>query len=95
MAWGIAFTGHPPRAGMPRCGKPVPGYPRGMRCEQPAGHEDDNDQGCKPYPAWDLLPCPADAARPPGAGNDHRRRGGNKPTSATGDPLGRRRLRRA
>jgi hypothetical protein len=33
-----------------------------------------------------VLPCPADAARPPGADNDHRRWGGNKPTSATGNP---------
>jgi hypothetical protein len=35
-------------------------------------------------PAW--IPCPADAARPPGSSSDHRRWGGNKPTSATGDP---------
>lgn len=30
--------------------------------------------------------CPADAARPPGAANDHRRWAGNKPTSVIGDP---------
>lgn len=32
------------------------------------------------------LPCPADASRPAGASNDHRRWGGNKPTRAKGDP---------
>jgi hypothetical protein len=32
------------------------------------------------------LPCPADKARPPGSPSDHRRWGGNKPTSAVGDP---------
>lgn len=31
-------------------------------------------------------PCPADAARPAGSAGDHRRWGGNKPTSAVGDP---------
>lgn len=31
------------------------------------------------------VPCEADAMRPPGADNDHRRWGGNKPTSAKGD----------
>jgi hypothetical protein len=31
------------------------------------------------------IPCEADAKRPPGADNDHRRWGGNKPTSAKGD----------
>jgi len=85
-AWGIAFTGHPPRAGLPQCGRPMrdsfPGYGPGVHCQQPSGHDSD----CAPYPAWDAMPCPADAARPPGAGNDHRRWGGNKPTSATGDP---------
>ncbi len=30
-------------------------------------------------------PCPADAARPPNSPSDHRRWGGNKPTSAEGD----------
>lgn len=85
-AWGIAYTGHPPRAGLPRCRRPMnetfPGYGPGVRCEQPRGHEDE----CRPYPAWDSQPCPADAARPQGASNDHRRWGGNKPTGATGDP---------
>lgn len=30
------------------------------------------------------VPCPADALRPPGSASDHRRWGGNKPTSADG-----------
>lgn len=33
-----------------------------------------------------VLPCPADFKRPAGAANDHRRWGGNKPTTAEGDP---------
>jgi hypothetical protein len=80
-AWGIAFTGHAPRAARPRCRKPIDGYGRPTNCEQPAGHKD----ACQPFPAWDAMPCPADAARPAGASNDHRRWGGNKPTSAAGD----------
>ena len=36
-------------------------------------------------PEWDEIPCPADAARPPNSESDHRRWGGNKPTSAKGD----------
>jgi len=32
------------------------------------------------------IPCEADAKRPPGSESDHRRWGGNKPTSAKGDP---------
>jgi len=79
-AWGIAFTGHPPRAGLPHCGKPMcdtfPGFGPGVRCEQPHGHPEGE---CHPYPVWDILPCPADAARSPGASNDHRRWGGNRP----------------
>lgn len=86
-AWGIAFTGHQPRAGLPRCHRRMqetfPGYGSpDIRCERPRGHEDD----CAPIPAWDVLPCPADAARPADASNDHRRWAGNKPTSADGDP---------
>lgn len=38
-----------------------------------------------PPAGQEVLPCPADAARPAGASNDHRRWGGNKPTSAQGD----------
>jgi hypothetical protein len=80
--WGIAFTGHAPTALLPRCHKPIDGYGRPTRCEQPRGHLD----VCQPFPAWDRTPCPADADRPPRAANDHRRWGGNKPTTATGDP---------
>jgi hypothetical protein len=76
-AWGIAFTGHAPRAGLPRCDKRMrdsfPGYGPGPRCQQPRGHDGD----CKPYPAWDAMPCPADAARPPDSPADHRQWGGN------------------
>ena len=85
-AWGIAFTGHPPRAGLPRCRRQMretfPGYGWGVLCEQPRGHEGE----CHPYPPWDVTPCPADADRPAGTSRDHRRWAGNKPTSATGDP---------
>jgi hypothetical protein len=86
-AWGIAYTGHAPRAGLPRCGKLMretqPGYGPDVKCEQPRGHPDGE---CRPIPAWDAMPCPADFARPAGSRGDHRRWGGNKPTSATGDP---------
>jgi hypothetical protein len=34
---------------------------------------------------WYILPCPADFSRPPGSASDHRRWGGNKPTSARDD----------
>jgi hypothetical protein len=34
------------------------------------------------------APCPADAARPPGSESDHRRWGGNKPTTAYDHPDG-------
>ncbi len=85
-AWGIAFTGHSPSGQLPQCGRPMketfPGYGSwDIVCQQPRGHEGD----CHPYPAWDILPCPADFARPPGASNDHRHWAGNKPTSAAGD----------
>ena len=86
-AWGIAFTGHVPRGSLPACGRPMketqPGYGPGVLCRQPQGHE---EGGCRPYPADDILPCPADFARPPGSSADHRRWGGNKPTGASGDP---------
>lgn len=39
------------------------------------GHEPDGSQ----------VPCEADTERPPGSDSDHRRWGGNKPTSAHGD----------
>lgn len=82
-AWGIAFTGHPPRGDLPQCAQPITGLGYPAVCQQPEGHPEGE---CKPYPVSDILPCPADFARPPGADNDHRRWGGNKPTSATGDP---------
>jgi len=34
---------------------------------------------------WIKMPCPADADRPAGSSSDHRRWGGNKPTSVRGD----------
>jgi hypothetical protein len=37
-------------------------------------------------PGLDMIPCPADFERPPGSKSDHRRWGGNKPTSAKDDP---------
>lgn len=42
--------------------------------------------GHAPDGVWIKMPCPADASRPAGARNDHRRWGGNKPTKAEGDP---------
>ncbi len=81
-AWGIAFTGHTPLASLPKCGQEVHGYSRADRCQRHEGHDGD----CSPAREWERLPCPADAARPPGSPSDHRRWGGNKPTSATGDP---------
>ena len=39
--------------------------------------------GHTPMPGF--IPCPADAARPPGADNDHRRWYGNRPTSVERD----------
>lgn len=36
-------------------------------------------------PTEGQVPCPADVARPPDTPSDHRRWGGNKPTSAKGD----------
>lgn len=38
------------------------------------------------YPVPGQVPCPADFARPKDTDADHRRWGGNKPTSAEGDP---------
>jgi hypothetical protein len=40
--------------------------------------------GHEPTPGQ--IACPADEDRPPGSPSDHRRWGGNKPTSAKGDP---------
>jgi hypothetical protein len=87
-AWGIAFTGHAPRATLPICGT-VSEWDDGekWKCRQVAGH----DKGGyptphSPLPEFEATPCPADTARPPGEPADHRRWGGNKPSSATGDP---------
>lgn len=79
-SWGIAFTGHQPQGVLPQCGRPMretfPGYGSpDILCRQPAGHEGE----CHPYPAWDILPCPADFARPEDALNDHRKWHGNRP----------------
>lgn len=87
-AWGIAYTGHAPRVTLPECGK-TGSWAVGdtWKCRQAAGHDEgDNPTVHSPAAEWEAMPCPADAARPQGAGNDHRRWGGNKPTSATGDP---------
>jgi hypothetical protein len=40
--------------------------------------------GYEPGPGQ--IPCEADLTRPPGADNDHRRWGGNKPTNASANP---------
>lgn len=88
QAWGIAFTGHVPRAALPECGKKCSwGNGGDWRCRQARGHhEGDRPTLHSPQPETEALPCPADAARPPGSSADHRRWGGNKPTSAEGDP---------
>lgn len=90
-AWGIAFTGHQPRASLPVCGRECMwGDDSKWTCLQAAGHEKAAPGKLAtlhaPTPEWEATPCPADAARPPGADNDHRRWGGNKPTTADGDP---------
>jgi hypothetical protein len=87
-AWGIAFTGHAPRASLPECGaKRSWGARDSWRCRQAAGHDKgERPTAHSPARERELLPCPADAARPPGSAADHRRWGGNKPTSAAGDP---------
>ena len=46
----------------------------------------DNNIAFTGHMALGIKPCPADADRPPGSPSDHRRWGGNKPTSAQGDP---------
>ena len=81
-AWGIAFTGYRPRITLPECGKKVSRPGLAFSCRQARGHDGD----CLPVLEHEALPCPADAARPPGSGSDHRRWGGNKPTSAKGNP---------
>lgn len=75
-AWGIAYTGHAPRGSLPQCGKALgKRYPPGSTCRKPIDHEDDHE----PYPAWDILPCPADFARPEDSPGDHRKWPGNRP----------------
>ena len=81
-AWGIAFTGHTPKALLPECGQRYERYGRIEDCRRARGHDGDHT----PLRELEQMPCPSDAARPPGAPNDHRRWGGNKPTSAAGDP---------
>lgn len=73
-AWGIAYTGHAPRGHLPHCGKSLKIWP-GAKCEQPINHEGE----CLPHPAWDILPCPADFARPEDSPGDHRKWPGNRP----------------
>lgn len=87
-AWGIAFTGHVPQASLPECGEKCSwGSGREWKCRQPAGHAaGENPTIHSPQPHHELLPCPADAARPAGSSADHRRWGGNKPTGAAGNP---------
>jgi hypothetical protein len=75
-AWGISFTGHAPRGILPTCDHPMPDrYLPDRKCQQPRDHEGEH----LPYPAWDILPCPADFARPEDSPGDHRRWPGNRP----------------
>lgn len=74
-AWGIAFTGYTPAGVLPECGETYRIQGRAETCRQPQGHTGDH----LPYPDWCILPCPADFARPPDAGNDHRKWPGNRP----------------
>lgn len=81
-AWGISFTGHAPQGSLPTCGQPIlrgKHYYPGAVCLRPRDHEG----GHEPYPAWDILPCPADFARPEGSPGDHRRWPGNRPEGYT------------
>lgn len=70
QAWGIAFTGHSPN--------PVSANDD----EGPdAAHGRSYSFGWVGLPPDVLLPCPADFARPPGSGSDHRRWAGNVATT--------------
>ena len=84
-AWGIAFTGHPPLAVLPHCGKPVSGLGYAATCRQPEGHPEGE---CHPWPASEILPCPADFARPPDSDRDHRKWPGNRPEGYAGGVMG-------
>jgi len=87
QSWGIAFTGHTPKASQPECGAIYGDFGELNRCRQATGHPRTGlYEGHSTATEWETQPCPADAARPPGSPGDHRRWGGNKPTSATGDP---------
>lgn len=55
-------------------------YPEAQR------YRSENNIAFTGHMALGIKPCPADAARPKGSPSDHRRWGGNKPTSAQGDP---------
>lgn len=80
QAWGIAFTGSQ-QSLMLVANREV------QQCTRPFPHLCERDGPCNGWPcSWPKLPCPADASRPPGTSSDHRRWGGNKPTSARGDP---------
>ena len=87
-AWGIAFTGHIPKARQLQCGTVFRDMGRVTTCRQAKGHPEIGllYDGHSTATEWETQPCPADAARPPGSRADHRRWGGNRPTSATGDP---------
>jgi len=82
QAWGIAFTGHVPKADLPRCGQPYNRHGYREVCRQARGHDGDH----LPMEESEATPCPADVARPPGSPGDHRRWGGNTATSKRGDP---------
>ncbi len=88
QSWGIAFTGHLPRASLPECGVKGSYGPGGdaWRCRQARGHDEgDHPTIHSPVREQEIMPCPADYDRPPDSSSDHRRWGGNKPTSATGN----------
>ena len=58
-------------------------------CDRPEWHRKRVELGiaCTGHaPKDNEIPCEADLLRPPGGESDHRRWGGNKPTSAKGDP---------
>lgn len=82
QAWGVAFTGSEQSLRLLA-------NPEVQPCTRPYPHlcEVETAGPCNGWPrTWPTVPCPADAARPPTADNDHRRWGGNRPTSAMGDP---------
>jgi hypothetical protein len=93
-AWGIAFTGHIPKAYLPKCDEPFT-YEAGgeiQRCKRARGHPGRPVDGFhylgghSAAPEQERMPCPADFARPPGSDADHRRWGGNVPPGRRGQP---------